>query len=74
MEVSLDLKNRATELFAKANQQTNDPGVRDELVKICIELGQPELAAMWHRAAEALRKRQSIRNRRSDVNAEGETP
>jgi tetratricopeptide (TPR) repeat protein len=71
MEASLDLKNRATELFAKANQQTDDPGVRDELVKICIELGQPELAAMWHRAAEALRKRQSIRNRRSDLNGEG---
>ena len=74
MEASLDLKNRATELYAKANQQTNDPDVRDQLAEICIELGKPELAEMWQRAAEALRKRQFIRNQRSEINFGGETP
>jgi tetratricopeptide (TPR) repeat protein len=55
VEASRELYARLAALNQEAIQKPADPGVRDELAQICNELGKPELAEMWSRAAQACR-------------------
>jgi tetratricopeptide (TPR) repeat protein len=42
-----------SDLNAKAAQDPRDADVREQLGRVCVELGKPELAASWYRAALA---------------------
>jgi tetratricopeptide (TPR) repeat protein len=42
-----------SDLNAKAAQDPHDADVRDRLGRLCVELGKPDLAASWYRAALA---------------------
>jgi tetratricopeptide (TPR) repeat protein len=42
-----------SDLNKKAAQDPRDADVRDQLGRLCVELGKPELAASWYRAALA---------------------
>jgi tetratricopeptide (TPR) repeat protein len=42
-----------SDLNARAAQDPHDADVRDQLGRLCVELGKPELAASWYRAALA---------------------
>jgi tetratricopeptide (TPR) repeat protein len=47
------LMTTMSELNAKAAADPRDADVRDRLGRLCVELGKPELAASWYRAALA---------------------
>jgi tetratricopeptide (TPR) repeat protein len=46
-----------SDLNAKAAQDSHDADVRDRLGRLCLELGKPDLAASWYRAALACNPR-----------------
>jgi tetratricopeptide (TPR) repeat protein len=46
-----------SDLNAKAAMDPRDADVRDKLGRLCVELGKPELAASWYRAALACNPR-----------------
>ena len=56
-ENSKSLKARASELTERANNEPANAAVREELAGVCDELGEPELATTWRRAALALQSR-----------------
>jgi predicted Zn-dependent protease len=55
-EVRRDLET-ATELTKEAMERPQDASVRIRLAEVCERLGDPELAAMWRRAAASLASR-----------------
>ncbi|MEZ6062556.1 MAG: tetratricopeptide repeat protein [Planctomycetaceae bacterium] len=68
-EESLLLRTEATELYRQADQHPTEPRYREELAAICEKMGEPELAEMWRRAAEALRVRRTMRGTGNSVSA-----
>lgn len=50
------LRKKLAETYEQAMQRTNDPEIRDELADLCEQLGKPDLARIWRRAAEELRR------------------
>lgn len=55
-----DLNTRLVELNRLANGDVRNAGLRDEIAAILDQLGQPELAASWRRAADACRQREAM--------------
>lgn len=50
------LRKKLAETYERAMQRTNDPEIRDDLADLCEQLGKPDLARIWRRAAEELRR------------------
>ena len=48
---SLDLMEKLRTLNRQAISDASDPIVRDQLAEVCDQLGKPELAEMWRKAA-----------------------
>lgn len=59
-EASQELRDRLTRLNLQAMDEPRNAEIRDELARVCDELGKPELAAMWRKAAENCRRYQSV--------------
>lgn len=50
------MRRRLTKLNTQASRDPNAAAVREELARLCEQLGKPELARMWRRAATAIRQ------------------
>jgi tetratricopeptide (TPR) repeat protein len=53
---SIELKLQLSSLNLKAIEHPADPDVRDEMARVCEDLGKVELAATWRQAAAACRQ------------------
>lgn len=56
LEMSRKLHDQYAELGRQARQRPSDSHVRDELCEVAQKLGKPEIARLWKRAADALRR------------------
>lgn len=56
LEMSRKLHEQYTELSRQARQRPSDSQVRDELCEVALQLGKPEIARLWKRAADSFRR------------------
>lgn len=57
MKRSKSLRTQLAELYVEAiNNRPNDPDIREQIARVCDELGKHDLAARWRWAADACRQ------------------